>query len=108
MLHWRVCGGFVVAGEEVLVGPNRRGLYRRMKSQEVGRGVAGTLRYFAWVGAFDDAEQQVDLQIAPEQASELGGKSVRTTCEQSGRLGCGHDLAKGGATGLTRYGVEHT
>src|SRR5215471_17658226 len=59
--------------------------------------VAGTSRDFAGVGSLGDAEQQADLQIAPEQPGELLGKFGRTSREQSGRLGLGHDFTQSGA-----------
>jgi hypothetical protein len=37
-----------------------------MKLQEVGCGVTGTLSDFARVRSLGDAEEQADLQIAPE------------------------------------------
>src|SRR6516164_6318208 len=79
-----------------------------MKLQEGGCGVAGTSSDFAGVRPLGDAEQQADLQIAPEEPSELLGKFGRTSCEQSGRLSSGHDFAQGGATSLACYRVERT
>jgi len=63
-----------------------------MKLQEGGCGLAGTSRDFAGVRSLGDAEQQADHQMAPEQPGELLGKFGRTACEQSGRLGPGHDF----------------
>src|SRR6266853_2899654 len=79
-----------------------------MKLQEGGCGVAGTSRDFAGVRSLGDAEQQVDHQMAPEQPGELLGKFGRTACEQSGRLGLGHDFTQGGAACLASYRVERT
>jgi len=79
-----------------------------MKLQEGGSGIAGTLSDFAGVRSIGDAEQQADLQIAPEQPGELLGKFGRTSCEQSGRLGLGHDFAQGGAASLACDRVEGT
>src|SRR6267154_4221485 len=79
-----------------------------MKLQEGGCGVAGTSRDFAGIWPLDDAEQQADQQIAPEQPAELLGKCGRTTREQSGRLGLGHDFTQGCAACLASYRVERT
>src|SRR5260370_40265112 len=79
-----------------------------MKLQEGGCSVAGTSRDFAGVRSLGDAEQQADHQIAPEQPGELPGKFSRTACEQSGRLGPGHDFTQGGAACLAPYRVERT
>src|SRR6516225_8795187 len=79
-----------------------------MKLQEGGCGVAGTSSDFAGARSLGDAEQQADLQIAPEEPGELLGKFGRTSCEQSGRLGSGHYFTQGGATSLARYRVERT
>src|SRR5258707_5137207 len=79
-----------------------------MKLQEGGCSVAGTSRDFAGVRSLGDAEQQADHQMAPEQPGELLGKFGRTACEQSGRLGAGHDFTQGGAASLTSYRVERT
>src|SRR6267378_6636069 len=77
-----------------------------MKLQEGGCGVAGTSRDFSGVRSLGDAEQQADQQIAPEQPGELLGKFGRTACEQSGRLGAGHDFTQGGVASLASYRVE--
>jgi hypothetical protein len=74
-----------------------------MKLQEGGCGGAGTSRDFAGVRSLGDAEQQADHQIAPEQSRELLGKFGRTPCEQSGRLGLGHDFTQGGAACFASY-----
>src|SRR5258708_6663068 len=79
-----------------------------MKLQEGGCGVAGTSRDFAGVRSPDDAEQQADHQIAPEQPGELLGKLGRTAREQSGRLRLRHDFTQGGAACLASYRVERT
>src|ERR1700731_272780 len=79
-----------------------------MNLQEGDCGVAGTYRDFAGVWSLGDAEQQADYQIAPEQPGELLGKFGGTTCEQSGRLGLGHDFTQGGAACLASYRVERT
>src|SRR5438094_7472751 len=79
-----------------------------MKLQEGGCGVAGASRDFAGVRSLGDAEQQADDQIAPEQPGELLGKFGRTACEQSGRLGPGHDFTQGGAACVASYRVERT
>src|SRR5882672_12537376 len=79
-----------------------------MKLQESGCGGAGTSRDLAGVRSLGDAEQQADRQIAPEQPRELLGKLGRTACEQSGRLGLGHDFTQGGAACLASYRVERT
>src|SRR5260370_33306591 len=79
-----------------------------MKLQEGGCGVAGTSRGFARVRSLGDAEQQADHQMAPEQPGELLGKFGRTSCEESGRLGSGHDFTQGGAACLASYRVERT
>src|SRR5258708_11779547 len=79
-----------------------------MKLQEGGYSVAGTYRDFAGVRSLGDAEQQADHQMAPEQPDELLGKFGRTPCEQSGRLGQGHDFTQGGAAFLASYRVERT
>src|SRR5215831_19908812 len=79
-----------------------------MELQEGGCGVAGTSRDFGGGRSLGDAEQQADLQIAPEQPSKLLSKFGRTACEQSGRPGSGHDFAQGGAASLACYGVERT
>src|SRR5262249_26945787 len=80
----------------------------RMKLQEGGCGVAGASLDFAGVRPLCDAEQQVDLQIAPEQPRELICKFGRASCEKSGRLGSGHDFAQGDAALLASYRVEGT
>src|SRR4029077_1106766 len=77
-----------------------------MKLQEGGCGVAGTSRDFAGVWSLGDAEQQADHQIAPEQPGKLLGKFGRTACEQSGRLGLGHDFTQGGAACPASYRVD--
>src|SRR5262245_58003023 len=79
-----------------------------MKLQEGGCGVAGTSRDFAGLRSLGDAEQQTDYEIAPEQPGELLGKFGRTACEQSGRLGPGHDCTQSGAACLASYRVERT
>src|SRR5260370_177702 len=79
-----------------------------MKLQEGGCGVAGTSRDFAGVRSPDDAEQQADHHIAPEQPGELLGKFGRTACEHAGRLGARHDFAQGGAACLASRRVERT
>src|SRR3974390_1795753 len=79
-----------------------------MKLQEGDGGVAGTSSDLAGVRSLSDAEQQTDLQIAPEQADELLGKFGRMSREQSGRLGSGHDFAQGRAATLACYRVERT
>src|SRR5712691_1171656 len=79
-----------------------------MKLQEGSRCVAGTYRDFAGVRSLGDAEQQADHQIAPEQPGELLSKFGGTACEQSGRLGPGHDFTQGGAACLASYRVERT
>src|SRR6266571_4371100 len=79
-----------------------------MKLQEGGCSVAGTSRDFAGVRSLGDAEQQADHQMAPEQPSELLGKFGRTACEQSGRLGPGHDFTQSGAACLASCRVERT
>src|SRR5258708_981054 len=77
-----------------------------MKLQEGGCGVAGTSRDFAGVRSLSDTEQHADHQMAPEQPGELLGKFGRTACEQSGRLGPGHDFTQSGAACLASYRVE--
>src|SRR5262245_16102871 len=79
-----------------------------MKLQEGSCCLVGTSSDFAGVRSLGDAEQQADHQIAPEQSGELLGKFCRTSCEQSGRLGSGHDLTQGGAACLAPYRVERT
>ena len=79
-----------------------------MKLQEGGCGIAGTSRDFAGVRSPDDAEQQADHHIAPEQPGELLGKFGRTACEHAGRLGARHDFAQGGAACLASRRVERT
>jgi hypothetical protein len=74
-----------------------------MKVQEGGCGVAATSRDFAGVRSLGDAEEKADHQMAPEQAGELLGKFGRTACEQSGRLGPGHDFTQGSAACLASY-----
>jgi hypothetical protein len=83
-------------------------LRQRMKLQEGGCGVAGTSRDFAGIRSLGDAEQQADHQIAPEQPGKLLGMFGRTACEQSGRLGLGHDFTQGGAACPASYRVECT
>src|SRR5260370_36401324 len=77
-----------------------------MKLQEGGCGVSGTSRDFAGVRSLGDAEQQADHQMAPEQPGELLDKLGRTACEQSGRLGPGHDFTQGGAACVASSRVE--
>src|SRR5215472_10009614 len=79
-----------------------------MKLQEGGCGVAGTFSDFAGIRSLGDAEQQVDLQIPPEEPRELLGKFGWTSCEQAGRLGPGHYLAQGAAASLACDGVKRT
>ena len=52
-----------------------------MKLQEGGGGITGTPCHFARVRSLDDAEEQTDDQIAPEQPAELLGKPSRTALE---------------------------
>jgi hypothetical protein len=54
----------------------------------------------------DDAEQQADHQVAPEQSGELLGHVRRTAAEQSAGLGLGHDRRQGGAAGLVPEGMQ--
>ena len=79
-----------------------------MKLQECGCCIAGTSRDFVGVRSLGDAEQQADHQIAPQQPGELRGKFGRTACEQSGRMGSGHDFKQGGAACLASCRVEGT
>src|SRR5258708_29751120 len=79
-----------------------------MKLQEGGCGVAGTSRDLAGARPLGDAEQEADNQMAPEQPGELLGKFGRTACEQSGRLGLGHDFTQRGAACLASSRVEST
>src|SRR5262245_42151564 len=79
-----------------------------MKLQERGCGVAGKLSDFAGTRPLGDSEQQVDLQIAPEEPGELLGKFERTAREQSGGLSSDHDFAQDGAASLACYRVERT
>src|SRR5437588_1009028 len=79
-----------------------------MKLQEGGCGIAGTSRDFAGVRSLGDAEQQADHQMAPEQPGELLGKFGSTACEQSGRMGLGHDFTQRGAACLASSRVERT
>ena len=79
-----------------------------MKLQEGSCCVSGTSHDFAGVRSLGDVEQQADHQIAPEQPRELLGKFGRTPCEQSGRLGLGHDFTQGGVACLASYRVERT
>src|SRR5215470_14703709 len=79
-----------------------------MKLQEGGCGVAGTFSDFAGIRSLGDTEQQADVQIPPEEPRELPGKFGWTPCEQSGRLGPGHDFAQGAAVSLARYRVKRT
>src|ERR1700685_2004978 len=77
-----------------------------MKLQDGGCGVAGTSRDFAGGGSRGDTVQQADHQIPPEQPVELLAKFGRTACEQSVRLGPGHDFTQSGAACLASYRVE--
>src|SRR5580698_10882984 len=77
-----------------------------MKLQEGGGGGASSCRDFVGVRSLDDAEEQADHQIAPEQAGELLGKFGGTSPEQSRLLGSGHDFTQGGAACLASYRVE--
>jgi hypothetical protein len=79
-----------------------------MKLQEGGRSVAGTSRNFAGVRPLGDAEQQADHQIAPQQPGELLGKFDRAACEQSGRLGLGHEFTQGRTGCLSSDRIERT
>src|SRR5260370_18183686 len=79
-----------------------------MKLQEGGCGVAGTSSNVGWVRLLGEAEQEADQQIAPEQPSELRGKFGRTSSEESGPLGSGHDFTQGGTACLASYRVERT
>src|SRR5260370_24825767 len=79
-----------------------------MKLQEGSRGVAGTSRDFAGVRSLGDDEEQADNKMAREQPGELLGKFGRTACEQSGRLGPGHDFTQGGAACVASSRVERT
>src|SRR5215472_12664994 len=79
-----------------------------MKLQESCSCVAGTSSNFAGGRSLVNAEQQIDLQIAPEQTGELLGKFSGTSCEQSGRLRSGHDFAQGGAASFACNRVERT
>src|SRR5215472_17705607 len=79
-----------------------------MKLQEGGGSVASTSRDFAGVRSLGDAKQQADLQITPKEPAELLGKFGRTSGEQSGRQGSGHDFTQGGAASLARYRVKRT
>src|SRR5262250_2189024 len=77
-----------------------------MKLQEGGCRVAGTFSDFAGIRSLGDAEQQAYLQIPPEEPRELLGKFGWTSCQQSGRLGPGHDFAQGAAASLACYRVK--
>src|SRR5215472_7124376 len=77
-----------------------------MKLQEGGCCVAGTSGNFAGLRSLGDAQQQADLQIAPEQPAELPGKFGWTSCKQSCRQGSGHDFAQSRAASLACYRVE--
>src|ERR1700757_4455581 len=79
-----------------------------MKLQERSRCVAGTSCDFARVRSLGNTEQQADHQIEPEQSGKLLAKFGSTACEQSRRLGPGHDFTQGGAAGLASYRVKHT
>src|SRR5260370_33630258 len=79
-----------------------------MKLQEGGCGVAGTSSNFAWVRSLGDAEEEADQQIAQEQPSDLRGKFGRTSSEESGPLGTGHDFPQGGPACLASDRVERT
>jgi hypothetical protein len=66
----------------IVVGRQEAGASFRkpMELQEGGCGVAGTSRDFAGIRSLGDAEQQADLQIAPEQPGKLPSKFGRTAC----------------------------
>jgi hypothetical protein len=52
-----------------------------MKLQEGGGGIAGTSGQLARIRSFDDAEEQTDDQITPQQRAELLRKFRRTALE---------------------------
>jgi hypothetical protein len=78
----------------------------RIELQEGGRGVASASSELPGTRPIDDAKQQADHQVAPQQPGEVLGHFEGIAAQDSGPLGPGHYFPQGAPARLASYRVQ--